>query len=132
MRRTVLAANAALLVVCLQSAPARAYYDYTAVTPAYEYGGIFQSTVSNCDDCSQVINLPFAFPFYGRTFTQITISSNGYIVMGNNTGIGSYYYNQMYTRDGTVNAPAQSIAVLWDDWNTAAGGSVYTGLISGG
>ena len=38
-------------------------------------------TCSSCDDCAAVINLPWTFPYYGRGYSQITVTSNGYLVL---------------------------------------------------
>ena len=120
-------ASLAALMVGLGATGASAYYAQTAVTYDAASAPALQSTVSGCDDCSQVVNLPFAFPFYGKSFTQVTVSSNGYLVLGNTTATS--YSNAQLSWEGTSSAPAGLIAPLWDDWNSAAGGDVYAGSV---
>ncbi len=38
--------------------------------------------LENCDDCGKAIDIGFPFTFYGRTYTQLYVVSNGFIVMG--------------------------------------------------
>jgi hypothetical protein len=54
-------------------------------------------TGNHCDDCTTAINLPFAYSFYGQTFSNVTISSNGNLQFaGNNTA----YANACPPQDG--------------------------------
>lgn len=120
-------ASLAALMVGLSATGASAYYTQTAATYDAAQAPTLLSTVSGCDDCSQVVNLPFAFPFYGKSFTQVTVSSNGYLVLGNTTA--TTYSNPSLAWEGTTSAPAGVIAPMWDDWNTGAGGDVYAGSV---
>lgn len=115
------------LMMGLGAGSASAYYNTaTAVYDASPAPALL-STVSGCDDCSEVVNLPFAFPFYGKTFTQLTVSSNGYLVLGNTTA--SSFSNPQLSWSGSTAAPAGMIAAMWDDWNPGAGGDVYAGAV---
>lgn len=38
--------------------------------------------LENCDDCGKAIDIGFPFTFYGRTYTQLYVVSNGFIIMG--------------------------------------------------
>ena len=60
---------------------AHAYYDGYAATYQYQYAPTYDPFFK-CDDCVKTVNLPFSFPYYGKQFSQITISSNGYVVLG--------------------------------------------------
>jgi hypothetical protein len=43
-------------------------------------GAITLNTVSNCDDCTELVSLPFIFNWFGDTpITQVRVSSNGQI-----------------------------------------------------
>jgi hypothetical protein len=129
MTRTVPSAllGAALLVVALGAGRASAYYPQSGATYDAAQAPTLLTTVSGCDDCSQVITLPFAFPFYGKSFTEVTVASNGYLVLGNTTA--SAFSNAPLAWEGTASAPAGMIAPLWDDWNPGAGGDIYAGWV---
>jgi len=75
---------------------------------------------NNQDDVS-TINIPFTFKFYGQEYDQISISSNGWIAMGE-TDLESFRNYQM----PGVGGPAKMIAVFWDDLKLSNGGRVYT------
>ena len=69
-------------ILCLTaggSRPARAWYDSYSATYLWNFPSTELATVSDCDECSQVVTLPWAFPFYGKTYTQVTVYANGYI-----------------------------------------------------
>ena len=74
----------------------------------------------NQDD-TETITLPFTFTFYGREYNEISISSNGWIAMGE-TDLESF---RNYQVPG-VGGPAKMIAVFWDDLQLTSGGRVYT------
>ncbi|QLE56856.1 Ig-like domain-containing protein [Nostoc sp. TCL26-01] len=67
------------------------------------------------DDLSSLVNLPFAFTFYGKTYTQAGISSNGLISFG---GTNANYVNQSlnFAASGLRNLP--SLLPFWDDLET--------------
>ncbi len=128
MKRTLKqGASLAALMLGLGATGASAYYPQAAVPYDGAPAPAILSTVSGCDDCSQVVNLPFAFPFYGKSFTQVTVSSNGYLVLGNTTA--SSISNPQLSWTGTTSAPASLISPMWDDWNPGAGGDVYAGMV---
>jgi len=54
---------------------------FTTLTKPQGLEPSFGNAISglNCDDCFQPVQLPFAFPFQGRTFTSAQVESNGYI-----------------------------------------------------
>jgi hypothetical protein len=126
-RRLRQGASLAALVLGLGATGASAYYPQAVVPYDGAPAPAILSTVSGCDDCSQVVNLPFAFPFYGKSFTQVTVSSNGYLVLGNTTA--SSISNPQLSWTGTTSAPAGLLSPMWDDWNPGAGGDVYAGMV---
>ncbi len=72
------------------------------------------------DGMSQVISIPFLFPFYGQVYDEFRVCTNGYI-----TFIGSQeplFSNRSLPNE---NAPDAIIAVWWDDLDLSEGGSVY-------
>ncbi len=70
------------------------------------------------DDVTQV-NLPFTFTYYGRSYSQISICSNGFIALGY-TNSHPFSNDPLPHPDGIV-----MIAPLWDDLNPSSGGDVY-------
>lgn len=69
------------------------------------------------------IDLPFSFQFYGASYNQVTIASNGAVYFDGNAYLGH------------INAPIPGpsgfdvdrfIAGYWDDLDPSAGGGVYT------
>jgi hypothetical protein len=67
------------------------------------------------------VNLPFPFTFYGETYTQASISSNGFIAFGSTTD--SDWRNWRLPGAG---GPNPMIAVFWDDLQLNTGSYVYT------
>ena len=62
--------------------------------------------------------LPFAFPFYGQSYTQIKVATDGWINFG--SYVGSTYNNSL-----ALLKYNKRIAVLWDDQTTQGGGDIY-------
>lgn len=85
---------------------------------APSYGG--NGTALNLgDDVTATINLPFSFTFYGNSYSQISICSNGWISMGSTSSTS--YSN---TRLPNPSEPNAVIAGVWDDLNPNSGGSI--------
>jgi len=74
----------------------------------------------NEQDCVVQQNLPFAFRYYGQTYSQITICSNGWIAMGNT----AYTNFRNWNIPGALGPPAM-IAPFWDDLLLSSGGSAH-------
>lgn len=68
----------------------------------------------------QTVTMPFEFTFYGRTYNQITISSNGFIAMGATSN--SDWRN--WRLPGPL-GPNPMIAAFWDDLQLNTGNNVY-------
>ncbi|MCH1583309.1 MAG: hypothetical protein L7S63_09340, partial [Flavobacteriales bacterium] len=56
--------------------------DLTSPSPTHPLDEGLLSAVSNCDDCTEVLQLGFAFPFYDNMVNEITVTSNGMVYMG--------------------------------------------------
>lgn len=76
------------------------------------------------DDSAAYATIPFGFRYYGTTFTDMAVSSNGFIRLGG--GAASQYAND---RIPTAADPNAFIAAFWDDLNPGAGGSVRTKVV---
>jgi hypothetical protein len=72
-----------------------------------------------CDDCATTLPIGFDFNYYGRVFDTLTVSSNGYLTFNGPGNLPAGFCPP------ASNPPNETIAVLWDDWNPAAGGSVH-------
>jgi hypothetical protein len=110
--------------VCGPSAQAQDAFGYTATTAVtYSYlqiSGTGTSVLSNADDGTAVLSLPFGFRFYGTTYSSLCVSSNGLITFGGCPA------DDMTTRDLTAqptpgNLP--SIAPFWMDLSFAVPGA---------
>ncbi|HEY0170093.1 MAG TPA: Ig-like domain-containing protein, partial [Pyrinomonadaceae bacterium] len=55
------------------------------------------------------VDLPFAFKFYGQSYTQVFLGTNGYVTFGG--GDSNYSANV-----GSFNAQLPRVAALFDDW----------------
>jgi len=116
---------------------------YRFANPASQYGEIpdkstldfsgGSSVFTMPDVTARVMDLPFSFPFYGKTFNQVTILKDGGIVMGQglvtypyvidnrlrfyqNNGAFPFFSNLYYpgpTRQVTFAASASEVLVRW-------------------
>lgn len=70
------------------------------------------------DDTSVLVNLGFSFSFFGQTFTQVAVSSNGQLSMG--------VTSTAYTNTNVPNTatPNNMIFAWWDDSDVNAAGDV--------
>lgn len=106
-------------------------YDWMGIAPAEGGSGtalaITDSYAAN-NEGDQVgstalaqVTLPFPFQFYGITYNEITVSSNGFLVFGENED-GAF---RNYRLPGPM-APGPMIAPFWDDLATHTGSGIYT------
>ncbi|MGO9611278.1 MAG: LamG-like jellyroll fold domain-containing protein [Verrucomicrobiia bacterium] len=68
-------------------------------------------TGNHCDDCCTTIGLPFAYPLYGLTYTNVTLSSNGNLQFTGSNDTPKNVCVPAYGFD-------QSIFPLWQDLRT--------------
>jgi len=90
--------------------------------PAYDY---FITTGAplplNDDDGSTVVQLPFAFEYYGQGYSQIRLQSNGGLTFGSTEDLGPSHTCPV------ENQPAPSILPLWMDLDPGQSGDFYAG-----
>ncbi len=89
--------------------------------PEFEWQdiGSIGTAVVLADDDSEVIPLPFAFPFYGFAHEEVSISSNGFLTFGG----GAADYSNDPIPDQVE--PNDLIAPFWADLNPEAGGTIH-------
>jgi gliding motility-associated-like protein len=81
------------------------------------------------DQWSQVITIPFQFCYYGNTYTQCLIGSNGVVTfnLGTAGGYCTWPIPATPMPTNTAGTPVNAIMGPWHDLNTAVGGQVrYT------
>ncbi|MCK4458613.1 MAG: S8 family peptidase, partial [Methanosarcinales archaeon] len=75
------------------------------------------------DDSISLRNLPFVFNFYGRNYTTVNVSSDGWVSFTS----GDVWLDWMYDRGPSfpVDGWENMIFPLGDDWDPGADGGVY-------
>lgn len=86
--------------------------NYTITSPTYSnYNYTGGTSVPGCDDCVQgPYNIGFNFTYFGNTYSQIYVSSNGWI--GFSAGQTSGYTAQFLPN---ASAPKNAILADWED-----------------
>ncbi|MBT7310963.1 S8 family serine peptidase, partial [bacterium] len=90
--------------------------------PAYNWfdiSGLGNTTGSNDDATYGPFDLGFNMSFYGNTFNQVNVCTNGFLSF---TSLDAPYTNQEIPSSG---APVNMIAPFWDDLNPNSGGQIY-------
>ncbi|PIQ39209.1 MAG: hypothetical protein COW58_12880, partial [Thalassolituus sp. CG17_big_fil_post_rev_8_21_14_2_50_53_8] len=108
------------------------YIDSAEEEVTYEFADISANpdsgTLSLGDDQSTLINIGFSYKFYDVDYTQLYVSSNGFISFtSSNQGCCSGHQipgNNAFSRLGA------GIAAWWEDLNPGSGGTVHY-LLSG-
>ncbi|GAB4160576.1 MAG: hypothetical protein Fur0021_32740 [Candidatus Promineifilaceae bacterium] len=82
--------------------------------------------VSTADNTSTLVNIGFPFEFYGASYTQMYVNSNGYLTFG------SSYNSSSNGPIPSVGSPNNAIYALWDDLYPIGGdyGVIYVQQIS--
>jgi subtilisin family serine protease len=73
------------------------------------------------DDGAQTLPLAFAFPFYGRSYSQVYVHANGFLSFGQAYPGPDYAANDCLP---SIMAPNGAIFALWDDLHPGLGGRV--------
>lgn len=95
-------------------------YGYVCHEVAFDYvaGDTLLPLFGDDDDIA--VDLPFAFPFYGATYEQVRVTTNGFATF---TGGFAEYFNTSIPSPAPPNA---AIYPLWDDLYVEEGGEVLT------
>jgi Peptidase family C25/Propeptide_C25/FlgD Ig-like domain/Carboxypeptidase regulatory-like domain len=100
--------------------PLAPVYDWVEISP--ESGGsgvsVGLTDYDRFEDDVVIMDMPFPFTYYGKTFTKMSVCSNGWISMGG-TDL-RHYRNWTLPSPGT---PDNLIAVYWDDLKIQASNS---------
>ena len=94
--------------------------------PTFAWADISAATalgLGNDDFSNQAIG--FTFNFYGTNYTQVAVSSNGYLNFDSGP---SDFYPDDFDNDCPIpdaNDPNTAIYALWDDLDPSAGGEIY-------
>ena len=75
---------------------------------------------NNVSNNNAIVDLPFDFTFYGVTYDEITVCTNGWISFGESS-LESF---RNYPVPG-AGGPSPMLAAFWDDLKTSNGGEVY-------
>src|SRR5262245_24549755 len=78
------------------------------------------------DTPSDPIPLPFAFEFFDRSYSAVTVSPNGFLTFDPSTGGGCQCTG---TRLPDARAPNALVAALWKDLDPSHGGSVTWAIV---
>lgn len=90
------------------------YAGYVQTDPGEDYPDVGEAQGWNADDGLWKYDLPFTFPFAGKNYTSVNVSSNGILYFGAPQTGGRNSVNGL--------AASQAIAPLWDDLTTEYGG----------
>lgn len=83
--------------------------------------GTVLEEISSSEDGNTVVNLPFDFSYYGETYSEVTVSVNGWLSFDGFDGWGNINKQIPIT-----DAPNGLIAAMWNDLNATESGGVYT------
>jgi hypothetical protein len=101
-------------------------YSWVEVDDRYGGAGTALSLTDASDEADKtvIVNLPFTFKYYGQSFTQICVCSNGWLAMGADQFMHTFFRN--WTIPGAL-GPDRMIAPFWDDLRVNnSTGRVYT------
>jgi len=101
-------------------------YDWIEIDNDYGGDGVELNLNDNGDgngisNSSAVVSLPFDFTFYGVTYDEITINTNGWISFGESP-LESF---RNYPIPG-AGGPSPMLAAFWDDLKTSGSAEIYT------
>jgi len=112
-----------IITVCLAFAGIDEYYTFNATTGTYTPITGTNAAISSDDIISSAIPIGFTFHYGENTYTEVIISSNGWI------GLGTSQTSSNLTNNLASTTYVPVIAPLWDDCSLAEGTCEY--LLSG-
>ncbi|HHE37314.1 MAG TPA: hypothetical protein ENL20_01935, partial [Candidatus Cloacimonetes bacterium] len=96
-------------------------YSWEEIDPNYAGPGTVIPMSDNGEDTgdTETLTLPFTFPFYGESYNEITVCSNGWITPGTTEQFSSFNWRL----PGPL-GPSPMIAPFWDDLRIGTGSNV--------
>ena len=104
-----------------------------AYNPPFSFNGLANPVSVNTDDVwSPIVNLPFDFCFYGNTYTQCTIGSNGILTFNTSLAGGSsgYSFSDNIPISGHSQLVENTIFGVFHDIDPGVGGEVGWELVT--
>ncbi|NQT64515.1 MAG: hypothetical protein HQ556_16250 [Candidatus Marinimicrobia bacterium] len=97
-------------------------YEWTEIDPNYGGAGTRLAIQDDYEeeDETAYLDLPFSVSYYGQSYEEITICSNGWLAMGHSPEVS--FYNRVIP---SASGPTAMIAPFWDDLITQPGGVSY-------
>ena len=99
--------------------------DGSSTDSPMDSNGSMLAIVSTCDDCTETVDLPFTFDFYGNQYDEISVSSNGVVWLGANS-------NAWCCQGATLPSlehPNPSIHVFHTDLDPGQSGSITYNIV---
>jgi hypothetical protein len=96
-------------------------FGMTAHSATYTFDDIRASgtlALSGCDDCAKGVSLGFNFSFYGKTYSSVSLTSNGYLSFGS-TGLTDFAPDRL----PNTASPNAVIAGFWADLDLRPAGA---------
>ena len=100
--------------------------DNNTKSPVYEWQDIAIGSnelpifdTADEDDDAMRVDLPFDFVYYGQTYSEVAVCTNGYIAFGEGAENDPHYRNH---RLPSATGPNGMVAPFWDDMITSGGG----------
>jgi len=112
-----------IITVCAAFAGIDEYYTFNATSGTYTPIVGTNANISSDDAISGAIPIGFSFPYGDYIYTEVKISSNGWI------GLGTSQTGSNLTNNLTSTSYVPIVAPLWDDCSLASGSCEY--LVSG-
>ncbi len=97
------------------AAPEYEWFDISSPGP-----GLLIEDITDADDATVGVNMPFNFVYYGTSYLVVSVCSNGFVSMG----VEDYrfgYNSAIPHTDG----PENMIAPFWEDLDPSASGDIY-------
>ena len=110
-----------VIAFAFESNAQASYYNFSETT-----GNTFSSisatgtALAFTDDSKQLVDLGFSLTYNSADYTQVSVSSNGYLRMGDVPAS-----NAFNTIAGTTPNYLNLIGLFWDDLNPSTGGTIY-------